>query len=170
MLDHHLRCWPNFEPTQGESPVFAGIVRLVLYICPVLAGCVIFFFLGTVEYGIDISVCDKEGVSALHLCAKYGHVKTAKLLLNNTSYEICDLATNSRNTALHIALQHDQWIVAEVLLSNGCSPAVQNDQGQTPLVSAIIAGHFMCAQKLLSNSDPLKYIDLVCKKYINTIN
>lgn len=119
-----------------------------------------------VDYGADLSVRDAEGTSVLHLCAKYGHANVTKLLVSDTSERSCDrnFMTTCGDTALHVAMASNQWSVAEVLLETGCPATAQNNQGHTPLICGIMAGHPACVQNLLNRQPPLEYIDLMDHK------
>ena len=73
------------------------------------------------ECGCDINVCDRDGLTPLHLACKHGHnVDIVKYLLSRSECNSL-VRTNDGNTALHFACTTTQFNpkIIEILLKNG---------------------------------------------------
>ncbi|KAF7267204.1 hypothetical protein GWI33_019537 [Rhynchophorus ferrugineus] len=100
---------------------------------------------GTVR---DINTSNANGLNALHLAAKDGHVDIAKELLKRGA--IVDAATKKGNTALHIASLAGQEEVVKLLVQHDASLNVQSQNGFTPLYMAAQENHDVVVKYLLS--------------------
>ncbi|XP_071050658.1 ankyrin-3-like isoform X4 [Onthophagus taurus] len=100
---------------------------------------------GTVR---DINTSNANGLNALHLAAKDGHVDVAKELLKRGA--IVDAATKKGNTALHIASLAGQEEIVRLLIQHSASINVQSQNGFTPLYMAAQENHDSCVKYLLS--------------------
>ncbi|XP_021102278.1 ankyrin-2 isoform X31 [Heterocephalus glaber] len=106
-----------------------------------------------VEYlkgGIDINTCNQNGLNALHLAAKEGHVGLVQELLGRGS--AVDSATKQKgNTALHIASLAGQAEVVKILVKEGANINAQSQNGFTPLYMAAQENHIDVVKYLLEN-------------------
>uniref|UniRef100_A0A671KC46 Ankyrin-2-like n=1 Tax=Sinocyclocheilus anshuiensis TaxID=1608454 RepID=A0A671KC46_9TELE len=112
----------------------------------------LFFFLLVLEYlkgGVDISTCNQNGLNALHLAAKEGHVDMVQELLGRGSS--VDSATKKGNTALHIASLAGQGEVVKILVKRGADINAQSQNGFTPLYMASQENHLDVVRYLLEN-------------------
>ncbi|XP_044258344.1 ankyrin-3-like isoform X5 [Tribolium madens] len=100
---------------------------------------------GTVR---DINTSNANGLNALHLAAKDGHVEIARELLKRGA--IVDAATKKGNTALHIASLAGQEEIVRLLVQHGASLNVQSQNGFTPLYMAAQENHDGVVKYLLS--------------------
>ncbi|KAG5900648.1 hypothetical protein JTB14_005921 [Gonioctena quinquepunctata] len=100
---------------------------------------------GTVR---DINTSNANGLNALHLASKDGHVEIVRELLKRGA--VVDSATKKGNTSLHIASLAGQEEVVRILVQHGASLNVQSQNGFTPLYMAAQENHDGCVRYLLS--------------------
>ncbi|XP_026475160.1 ankyrin-3-like [Ctenocephalides felis] len=96
----------------------------------------------------DINAANANGLNALHLAAKDGHLEVVRELLRRNADP--DAATRKGNTALHIASLAGQEEVVRVLVQAGASVNVQSQNGFTPLYMAAQENHDGCVKYLLA--------------------
>ncbi|XP_031417492.1 ankyrin-3 isoform X26 [Clupea harengus] len=100
--------------------------------------------------GVEINICNQNGLNALHLAAKEGHVEVvAELIKLGASV---DAATKKGNTALHIASLAGQAEVVKRLVTHGANVNSQSQNGFTPLYMAAQENHLDVVQFLLDSS------------------
>nr|XP_020019938.1 ankyrin-2 isoform X4 [Castor canadensis]XP_020019940.1 ankyrin-2 isoform X4 [Castor canadensis]XP_020019941.1 ankyrin-2 isoform X4 [Castor canadensis] len=98
---------------------------------------------------MDINTCNQNGLNALHLAAKEGHVGLVQELLGRGSS--VDSATKKGNTALHIASLAGQAEVVKILVKEGANINAQSQNGFTPLYMAAQENHIDVVKYLLEN-------------------
>nr|XP_054605337.1 ankyrin-3 isoform X24 [Nothobranchius furzeri] len=99
--------------------------------------------------GVDINICNQNGLNALHLASKEGHVEVVAELIKHGAN--VDAATKKGNTALHIASLAGQTDVVKELVTNGANVNAQSQNGFTPLYMAAQENHLDVVQFLLDN-------------------
>uniref|UniRef100_A0A3Q2CIX3 Ankyrin 3 n=1 Tax=Cyprinodon variegatus TaxID=28743 RepID=A0A3Q2CIX3_CYPVA len=99
--------------------------------------------------GVDINICNQNGLNALHLASKEGHVEVVAELIKQGAN--VDAATKKGNTALHIASLAGQTDVVKELVTNGANVNAQSQNGFTPLYMAAQENHLEVVQFLLDN-------------------
>uniref|UniRef100_A0A8B9LUI9 Ankyrin 3a n=1 Tax=Astyanax mexicanus TaxID=7994 RepID=A0A8B9LUI9_ASTMX len=98
---------------------------------------------------VCVCVCVCNGLNALHLASKEGHVEVvAELLKLGASV---DAATKKGNTALHIASLAGQTDVVRELVTNGANVNAQSQNGFTPLYMAAQENHLEVVRFLLEH-------------------
>nr|XP_021323072.1 ankyrin-3 isoform X22 [Danio rerio] len=100
--------------------------------------------------GVDINICNQNGLNALHLASKEGHVEVVAELLKLGAN--VDAATKKGNTALHIASLAGQTEVVRELVTNGANVNAQSQNGFTPLYMAAQENHLDVVRFLLENN------------------
>ncbi|XP_061083536.1 ankyrin-3-like isoform X14 [Conger conger] len=100
--------------------------------------------------GVDINICNQNGLNALHLSSKEGHVEVVAELLKLGAN--VDSATKKGNTALHIASLAGQTEVVKELVTNAANVNAQSQNGFTPLYMAAQENHLEVVRFLLENS------------------
>ncbi|CAG9824123.1 unnamed protein product, partial [Phaedon cochleariae] len=100
---------------------------------------------GTVR---DINTSNANGLNALHLASKDGHIDIVRELLKRGA--VVDAATKKGNTSLHIASLAGQEEVVRLLVQYGASLNVQSQNGFTPLYMAAQENHDGVVRYLLS--------------------
>lgn len=72
------------------------------------------------------------GRNGLMKAAQSNHLHIVKLFLSFSSSKLdIELRDNDGCTALMLAIENQSYLVAELLISNGCDPFSQNKNGQT---------------------------------------
>ncbi|XP_067344769.1 ankyrin-3-like isoform X18 [Channa argus] len=99
--------------------------------------------------GVDINICNQNGLNALHLASKEGHVEVVAELIKQGAN--VDAATKKGNTALHIASLAGQAEVVKELVTHGANINAQSQNGFTPLYMAAQENHLEVVQFLLDN-------------------
>ncbi|XP_063048277.1 ankyrin-3-like [Engraulis encrasicolus] len=99
--------------------------------------------------GVEINICNQNGLNALHLASKEGHVEVVAELLKLGA--TVDAATKKGNTALHIASLAGQAEVVQELVTNGANTNAQSQNGFTPLYMAAQENHLEVVRFLLQN-------------------
>ncbi|XP_075391069.1 ankyrin-3 isoform X1 [Tenrec ecaudatus] len=102
-----------------------------------------------IKNGVDVNICNQNGLNALHLASKEGHVEVVSELLQREAN--VDAATKKGNTALHIASLAGQAEVVKVLVTNGANVNAQSQNGFTPLYMAAQENHLEVVKFLLDN-------------------
>ncbi|XP_054654178.1 ankyrin-3-like isoform X45 [Dunckerocampus dactyliophorus] len=100
--------------------------------------------------GVEINICNQNGLNALHLASKEGHVEVVAELLKLDA--AVDAATKKGNTALHIASLAGQTEVVKELVTSGANVNAQSQNGFTPLYMAAQENHLEVVRFLLENS------------------
>nr|XP_029525097.1 ankyrin-3-like isoform X2 [Oncorhynchus nerka] len=100
--------------------------------------------------GVEINICNQNGLNALHLASKEGHVEVVAELLKLEAN--VDAATKKGNTALHIASLAGQTEVVKELVTNGANVNAQSQNGFTPLYMAAQENHIEVVRFLLEHN------------------
>ncbi|NXO37519.1 ANK1 protein, partial [Locustella ochotensis] len=90
-----------------------------------------------------------NGLNALHLASKEGHVKMVVELLHKEI--VLETTTKKGNTALHIAALAGQQDVVRELVNYGANVNAQSQKGFTPLYMAAQENHLEVVKFLLEN-------------------
>ncbi|XP_058476350.1 ankyrin-3-like isoform X7 [Solea solea] len=99
--------------------------------------------------GVDVNICNQNGLNALHLASKEGHVEVVAELIKHGAN--VDATTKKGNTALHIASLAGQTDVVKQLVTHGGNVNAQSQNGFTPLYMAAQENHLDVVQFLLDN-------------------
>ncbi|KAM9727746.1 ankyrin-3-like isoform 31-T31 [Menidia menidia] len=103
-----------------------------------------------IKTGVELNICNQNGLNALHLASKEGHVEVVAELLKLGA--TVDAATKKGNTALHISSLAGQAEVVKELVTNGANVNAQSQNGFTPLYMAAQENHLDVVRFLLENS------------------
>lgn len=101
------------------------------------------------DHFYELTFYFQNGLNALHLASKDGHVDIVEELLKRGA--VVDAATKKGNTALHIASLAGQEEVVKLLVLHGASVNVQSQNGFTPLYMAAQENHDNVVRYLLAN-------------------
>ncbi|XP_031555781.1 uncharacterized protein LOC116307786 [Actinia tenebrosa] len=121
------------------------------------------------QNGAKVSLRDKTGMTALSYACKFGHEQLVGLMINEAHTFDLNSPDNEGNTALHYAASSGNFVVLNLLIKtlNKFKLSVDkvNKRGETPLICASKAGHFLCARILISEGKASKQArDKVCFK------
>uniref|UniRef100_A0A674ECC6 Ankyrin 3 n=1 Tax=Salmo trutta TaxID=8032 RepID=A0A674ECC6_SALTR len=99
--------------------------------------------------GVEINICNQNGLNALHLASKEGHAEVVTHLIKLGAN--VDAATKKGNTALHIASLAGQVDVVKELVTSGANINAQSQNGFTPLYMAAQENHQKVVRYLLDH-------------------
>ena len=104
-----------------------------------------------VEAGVDINYQDEQGETALHVAARFGHAKCAKILLDGTQDQRADTEVAEHTfgwTPLLIASVDGHLPIVELLIEAGADLERPDLSGWTSKEHASLRGHMGIAKKL----------------------
>ncbi|KAI9876822.1 MAG: Glycerophosphocholine phosphodiesterase [Pleopsidium flavum] len=104
-----------------------------------------------VEAGVDINYQDEQGETALHVAARFGHEKCAKLLLDGTQDQRADTEIAEKTfgwTPLFIASVDGHLRIVDLLVDAGADLDRPDLSGWTSKEHASLRGHMDIAKKL----------------------
>jgi glycerophosphodiester phosphodiesterase len=108
-----------------------------------------------VEAGVDINWQDKDGETALHIAARFGHDECARVLLKGTVDQKANLELTENSfawTPLHIAAVDGHLSVAQLLVDAGADVNKLDSSGWTAKEHAALRGHLDIARLLAAHS------------------
>ncbi|KAL2130529.1 hypothetical protein VTI74DRAFT_6270 [Chaetomium olivicolor] len=108
-----------------------------------------------VEAGVDINWQDKDGETALHIAARFGHDECARVLLKGTPEQKANLELVENSfawTPLHIAAVDGHLSVAQLLVDAGADVDKLDSSGWTAKEHAALRGHLPIARLLAAHS------------------
>ncbi|KAK4152039.1 Glycerophosphoryl diester phosphodiesterase family-domain-containing protein [Chaetomidium leptoderma] len=108
-----------------------------------------------VEAGVDINWQAKDGETALHIAARFGHDECARVLLKGTAEQKANLELVEDSfawTALHIAAVDGHLSVAQLLVDAGADVDKLDSSGWTAKEHAALRGHLPIARLLAAHS------------------
>lgn len=89
------------------------------------------------EAGAKPQGLNHDGFNALHLAARNGHSGLVKLILAKVP-DLVDAKTSRGQTALHLAIMHQQLDSVKVLLASGAKVTIPDKNGLPPLLLAVM--------------------------------
>uniref|UniRef100_A0A672JFM4 Ankyrin 3a n=1 Tax=Salarias fasciatus TaxID=181472 RepID=A0A672JFM4_SALFA len=107
------------------------------------------YFLLEIALILKASFSSQNGLNALHLASKEGHVEVVAELLKLGA--TVDAATKNGFTPLYMAAQENHLEVVRFLLENSASQSMATEDGFTPLAVALQQGHDQVVSLLLEN-------------------
>jgi len=102
------------------------------------------------EKGADPNMADIHGRSPLSRAAGEGFNALLKLLLTAPGIDV-DAQKKDGDTALRLAVVHNQLECTRLLLEAGANPNIQNGDGNTPLIRAAAQGYTEITKVLLEH-------------------
>ncbi|XP_072552149.1 CARD- and ANK-domain containing inflammasome adapter protein [Salminus brasiliensis] len=93
---------------------------------------------------------DMDGCSALHYAAGNGHESVAATLLTSGRNKNVDERNVWRRTPLHLAAEHGQELLVDLLLEKQAKINAMDNNKDTPLHSACRGGHLGTVQRLVN--------------------
>ncbi|XP_059617660.1 eye-specific diacylglycerol kinase [Phlebotomus argentipes] len=90
--------------------------------------------------GYSLLSIDSTGQTALHFAALYGHKDIVRFLIAYAPNSIINMLDNEKGqTALHVAAAHKRRSVCYMLVAAGANLDIQDNEGRTPKMLAILA-------------------------------
>ena len=107
---------------------------------------------------IDINYCDENNDSFLNICIKNNKIKASLWLITQE----CNLniKNNDGETAISLAIKHDNFKIVKALLDTGFVNVNDKDKdGRTLLHEAVIKGEIEIVNELIKNSADINILD-----------
>ncbi|KAK4043531.1 Glycerophosphoryl diester phosphodiesterase family-domain-containing protein [Parachaetomium inaequale] len=108
-----------------------------------------------VEAGVDINWQDKDGETALHIAARFGHDECVRVLLKGSAEQKANLELVENSfawTPLHIAAVDGHLSVAQLLVDAGADVDRVDSSGWSAKEHAALRGHLPIARLLAAHS------------------
>jgi glycerophosphodiester phosphodiesterase len=108
-----------------------------------------------VQAGVDINWQDKDGETALHIAARFGHDECARVLIRGTPEQKANLELTEKSfawTPLHIAAVDGHLSVVQLLVDAGADVDKRDSSGWTAKEHAALRGHLPIARLLAAHS------------------
>ena len=107
--------------------------------------------------GVDVTICDREGKTALHCASAHGRTENAELLIEN-GVDINCVAKNGW-TALHCSCVNGKSDTSGMLIMKGAFIKVDIG-GYTPLYYAVRYNHEVCTATIvhLSKASDIQHV------------
>ncbi|XP_055681925.1 uncharacterized protein LOC129789281 isoform X2 [Lutzomyia longipalpis] len=103
--------------------------------------------------GYSLLSIDSTGQTALHYGAQYGHKDIVRFLISYAPNSIINMLDNERGqTALHMAAANKRRSICYMLVAAGANLDIQDNEGRTPKMLAILADDHNLAT----------YLEMVC--------
>ncbi|POS87481.1 hypothetical protein EPUL_002344 [Erysiphe pulchra] len=118
-----------------------------------------------VENDTNINWQDAAGETALHIAARFGHLKCAKILFKCKNQKI-DLELTEKSfswTPLHVASVDGYLPIVELLVEKGANPNKLDASGWTAKEHAALRGHMDIARRLVDVTTDLESTNLSIK-------
>jgi len=104
------------------------------------------------EAGADVTLRNKDGWTAFHVCVRTGDMDMVTYILTKDE-KAWDTSSNNKRTPLHTAALAGHCSLVSLLLSLGCSPALPDSCGVTPLMDSVRGDHTVLLERMLSVMD-----------------
>ena len=138
----------------GNTPLHVALMMDLPEVCDYL-----------IDHGASLDCLNNDSWSFLHLSAKHGHLKFARLL------SVCSAEVDSMNaekkTPLGLAAAHGHLEVVQFLIDNGAAIEHQDSDGSSPLLEASKNGHLDVVKYLCSLGVEVKSTDTKGRTAIN---
>ncbi|KFM65637.1 Ankyrin repeat domain-containing protein 39, partial [Stegodyphus mimosarum] len=122
--------------------------------------------------GVDPSICDPSGYTALHYAARHGKETACKILLSHRANP--NAQTHGGATPLLRAAYVGHTNIISLLLQYNADPSISDSDGKTPLHKAAEGQRFAAANILVTVRPELKSITdkrgLTPMQYVDTKN
>ena len=119
------------------------------------------------KFNYDPACTDEDGNTILHTAAHHGQYEIAKLLIAGYSNQCpIDYRNSQGKTALHCACISGHTRVAKLLDANNADITIRDEEGDTPLKKAFLAGHELTLFELIRSdlrTIDIKLLQQVCK-------
>ena len=112
------------------------------------------------DHRVDVNCNDKGGRTPLHMAA---NVEVAQLLLVNEKVDV-NAKDKDNATALHFAAERDLHEILGLILAHPRLNSVNcvDDEGEAPVMTALLSKSFKCLRKLLAH--PTVNLDITDRK------
>jgi hypothetical protein len=105
---------------------------------------------------------------ALRMCTQANDIEGANLLVscNKLNIDSSDSMPNSKKTALHIAIQSNHHVIANLLVKSGADVNIKDALGKTPVVYALESGQPDLIKAVMPDVDVTKILQSVASMTI----
>ncbi|XP_065921776.1 uncharacterized protein [Magallana gigas] len=119
----------NIKSVHGETPIHVALRQQIFKVIPNL-----------ISQNLEPNITDNDGLSYLMLAAQFGEEDLVEHFVDIGAD--CSLVDSKGNSALHYACYENfKTCVFHILLRNGCSINLKNNEGLTPLNLYLMKNH-----------------------------
>ncbi|KAK7229034.1 hypothetical protein V2G26_001204 [Clonostachys chloroleuca] len=108
-----------------------------------------------IKAGVDVNWKDKDGETALHLAARFGHLESAEVLVKGSDSQKADLEASENTyawTPLHVAAVDGHLPIVKLLVESGANVSRPDSSGWTAKEHAALRGHIDIAKLLAEHT------------------
>jgi len=147
-----------------------GIILIVFLISSIILCCSTLNCYASLCCNVDVSACDQDGHTALHVACKRGITVLVETLLSHVNESEVNKTDSHKNTPLHTACVQGNKGIVRSLMKKGADLTLKNNNGRNPLQVAVVHKHVEVVEMILSSDMPPEHKEHLLKETDNDDN